>query len=69
MSLQKLKNVKNKAYSERVSLIKANIWLFSTITEGKGNLVSQTERLKELGAKAKKTINQKLLDRAESGGE
>ncbi|MCF6352954.1 MAG: DNA recombination protein RmuC [Cyclobacteriaceae bacterium] len=36
------------------------------LTEGKGNLVSQTERLKELGAKAKKTINQKLLDRAES---
>ena len=34
------------------------------LTEGKGNLVSQTERLKELGAKAKKSINQKLLDRA-----
>ncbi len=37
------------------------------LTEGKGNLVSQTERLKELGAKAKKTINQKLLDRANDG--
>lgn len=35
------------------------------LTEGKGNLISQTERLKELGAKAKKSINQKLLDRAE----
>jgi len=35
------------------------------LTEGKGNLVSQTERLKELGAKAKKSINQKLLDRSE----
>ena len=35
------------------------------LTEGKGNLVSQTERLKELGAKAKKSINQKLLDRAQ----
>ncbi len=35
------------------------------LTEGKGNLVSQTERLKELGAKAKKSINEKLLDRAE----
>ncbi len=34
------------------------------LTEGKGNLVSQTERLKELGAKAKKSISQKLLDRA-----
>ncbi len=37
------------------------------LTEGKGNLVSQTERLKELGAKAKKSINQKLLDRADEG--
>ncbi len=37
----------------------------SKLTEGKGNLVSQTERLKELGAKAKKTINPKLLDRAQ----
>lgn len=37
----------------------------SKLTEGKGNLVSQTERLKELGAKAKKSINEKLLDRAE----
>lgn len=36
------------------------------LTEGKGNLVSQTERLKELGAKAKKSINQKLIDRAQS---
>ncbi len=36
------------------------------LTEGKGNLVSQTERLKELGAKAKKSISQKLLDRAGS---
>lgn len=37
----------------------------SKLTEGKGNLVSQTERLKELGAKAKKSINPKLLDRAQ----
>lgn len=35
------------------------------LTEGKGNLISQTERLKELGAKAKKSINAKLLDRAQ----
>jgi len=39
------------------------------LTEGKGNLVSQTERLKELGAKAKKSISQKLLDRAGNGDE
>ena len=39
------------------------------LTDGKGNLVSQTERLKELGAKAKKSINQKLLDRAEGNEE
>lgn len=35
------------------------------LTEGKGNLVSQTEKLKELGAKAKKSIDPKLLDRAQ----
>ncbi len=34
------------------------------LSTGKGNLVSQTERLKELGAKAKKSINPKLLDRS-----
>lgn len=39
----------------------------SKLTEGKGNLISQTERLKELGAKAKKSINQKLLDRSQTG--
>ncbi len=39
------------------------------LTEGKGNLVSQTERLKELGAKAKKAISQKLLDRASNNDE
>ena len=37
----------------------------SKLTGGKGNLISQTERLKELGAKVKKSINPKLLDRAE----
>lgn len=35
------------------------------LTEGNGNLIGQTERLKKLGAKAKKTINQKLLDRVQ----
>ena len=35
------------------------------LTEGSGNLIGQTERLKKLGAKAKKTINQKLLDRVQ----
>lgn len=38
----------------------------SKLTAGKGNLISQTERLKELGAKAKKSINEKLIDRATS---
>lgn len=37
----------------------------SKLTGGKGNLISHTERLKELGAKVKKSINPKLLDRAE----
>ena len=33
--------------------------------EGNDNLVRKTERLKELGAKASKSIAQKLLDKAE----
>lgn len=35
------------------------------LSEGKDNLVRKTERLKELGAKASKSIDQKLLDRSE----
>lgn len=35
------------------------------LTEGKDNLIRKTERLKELGAKASKTIDQRLLDRSE----
>lgn len=35
------------------------------MSEGRGNLVSQVERLKSLGAKAKKDIDTKLLDRAQ----
>ena len=35
------------------------------LTEGKDNLVRKTERLRELGAKASKKINPKLLDRSE----
>ncbi len=35
------------------------------LTDGKDNLVRKTERLKELGAKASKKINPKLLDRSE----
>tara|TARA_Y100000766_G_scaffold256530_1_gene243414 strand:- start:2419 stop:3558 length:1140 start_codon:yes stop_codon:yes gene_type:complete len=34
------------------------------LTEGKDNLVRKTERLKELGAKTSKKINEKLIDRA-----
>ncbi|MBN1118331.1 MAG: DNA recombination protein RmuC [Bacteroidales bacterium] len=34
------------------------------ITEGKGNLVSRVEKLKDLGIKAKKQIPQNLVDRA-----
>ena len=36
------------------------------LTEGKDNLIRKTERLKELGAKASKAIDQRLLDRSES---
>jgi len=32
--------------------------------EGRGNLVSRAERIKELGAKAGKAIDQKLIDKA-----
>ena len=35
------------------------------LTEGKDNLIRKTERLKELGAKASKSIDQRLLDRSE----
>jgi DNA recombination protein RmuC len=35
------------------------------LTDGKDNLIRKTERLKELGAKASKTIDQRLLDRSE----
>ncbi len=35
------------------------------LTEGKDNLVRKTERLKELGAKASKKINSKLIERSE----
>ena len=35
------------------------------LTDGKDNLVRKTERLRELGAKASKKINSKLLDRSE----
>lgn len=32
------------------------------LTDGRGNIVGQVEKLKKLGAKAQKTINQKLLE-------
>lgn len=35
------------------------------LTEGKDNLIRKTERLKELGAKASKSIDQRLLDRSD----
>lgn len=38
----------------------------SKLTEGKGNLIMQVERLKGLGAKTQKKIPQKLIDRAEN---
>lgn len=34
------------------------------LTDGKDNLVRKSERLRELGAKTSKTINPKLIDRA-----
>jgi DNA recombination protein RmuC len=37
------------------------------LAEGKDNLIRKTERLRELGAKVSKTMDQRLLDRAEEG--
>jgi len=34
------------------------------LSTGKGNLVSRTDKLKELGAKATKSVDNRLLDRA-----
>ena len=39
------------------------------LTEGKDNLIRKSERLKELGAKVSKTLDQRLLDRAGEDGE
>ena len=36
------------------------------LSEGKGNLVRRTEKLKELGVKSSKKLDQRLIDRAES---
>lgn len=45
----------NNAYHQAMNKLK----------EGKGNLISRAENLKELGAKADKTIQQKLIDQGE----
>jgi DNA recombination protein RmuC len=37
------------------------------LTEGKGNLISSVERLKKMGAKAKKAMPEALLQRAGVG--
>ena len=39
------------------------------LVEGKDNLIRKTERLKELGAKTSKEMDQKILDRADSKSE
>jgi DNA recombination protein RmuC len=39
------------------------------LTEGRGNLVSSVEKLKEMGAKAKKALPEKLLERAGDDGQ
>jgi DNA recombination protein RmuC len=41
---------------------------FGKITSGKGNLVSQVERFRELGAKVKKPLSRAVLERAEMDG-
>lgn len=39
------------------------------LSEGKGNLVSRVERIKKLGAKTKKSISNKLLEKAKDGND
>ena len=35
------------------------------LVEGKGNLITSVERLKKMGAKAKKTLPESIIKRAE----
>jgi DNA recombination protein RmuC len=37
------------------------------MVEGRGNLISQVERLKKLGSKTKKELDNRLVDRADLG--
>ena len=39
------------------------------LTEGKGNLVTSAEKLKKMGAKAKKALPEAILKRAENNEE
>lgn len=50
---------------ENLNTTKKNYDLaMNKLSEGKDNLIRKTERIKELGAKATKTLDQRLLDRA-----
>jgi DNA recombination protein RmuC len=63
---------KFKAFSDDLVKVGENLKTTKTtydaamnkLTEGKDNLVRKTERLKELGAKVSKNIDQRLIDRA-----
>lgn len=57
---QDLINVGNRLNSTKTEYDNA----MNKLSEGKGNLISRVEKLKELGAKANKSIDSKLLDRA-----
>jgi DNA recombination protein RmuC len=39
------------------------------LTEGRGNLVTSTEKLKRLGAKASKSVDKRLVERADRSQE
>ena len=50
---------------ENLNTTKKNYDLaMNKLSDGKDNLIRKTERIKELGAKATKTVDQRLLDRA-----
>ncbi len=53
----------NKIDSARASIAAAH----NKLADGRGNLVSQVDKLRELGARASKSLPESLVDRAKSG--
>jgi len=60
-----LQNVGNKLVAAKESFDEA----YKKLHEGRGNLVTSAEKIKELGAKASKSLPQSLLDKTDNGEE